>query len=50
MGSKFENFDFLRIHQYSTFDPPEADKCLLAFGELGVRCSTFNLFTVLSEL
>ena len=21
-----------------TFDPPEADKCLLAFGELDVRC------------
>ena len=23
---------------YSMFDPPEADKCLLAFGELDVRC------------
>jgi hypothetical protein len=23
---------------YSMFDLPEADKCLLAFGELDVRC------------
>jgi len=27
---------------YSKFDPPEADKCLLASGELDVRCSTFK--------
>jgi hypothetical protein len=26
---------------HSSFDPPEADKCLLAYGELDVRCSTF---------
>jgi len=29
----------------SKFDLPEADKCLLAFGELDVRCLTFNLLT-----
>ena len=28
---------------HSTFDPPEADKCLLAYGELDVRCSMFIL-------
>ena len=28
---------------HSTFDPPEADKCLLAYGELDVRCSMFVL-------
>jgi hypothetical protein len=26
----------------STFDPPKADKCLLASGELDVRCSFFQ--------
>jgi len=26
---------------HSKFDPPVADKCLLAFGELDVRCSMF---------
>jgi len=31
------------IH-YSMFDLPEADKCLLAFGELDVRCSLVSFF------
>ena len=30
---------------YSMFDLPEADKCLLASGELDVRCSTFISFS-----
>jgi len=29
---------------YSTFDLPEADKCLLASGELDVQCSMFISF------
>jgi len=28
--------DQAQRHQYWTFDPPEADKCLLAFGEFDV--------------
>jgi hypothetical protein len=31
-GAKFDG-------GYSMFDLPEADKCLLAYGELDVRCS-----------
>jgi len=28
---------------FLSFDPPEADKCLLAYGELEVGCSMFNV-------
>ena len=28
---------------FFSFDPPEADKCLLACGELDVGCSMFNV-------
>jgi hypothetical protein len=31
----------------SSYDPPEADKCLLAFGEFNVRCWTFKKYFTL---
>ena len=41
--------DKAQRHPHWTFDLPEADKCLLAFGELGVGRSKFNLFEILPE-
>jgi len=38
MVSLREIFLNLETKPYSKFDPPKADKCLLASGELDVRC------------
>ncbi len=35
------SYAFFFIGSHSSFDPPKADKCLLASGELDVRCSMF---------
>jgi len=39
---KNDRIPYLNIY-HSMFDPPEADKCLLAYGEFNVRCSMFNI-------
>jgi hypothetical protein len=42
--SRFALLGIFLNRQNTVFDLPEADKCLLASGELDVRCSTFLSF------
>ena len=46
LRSLFLIFHLFFIFFHSMFDPPEADKCSLAFGELNVRCSMFLFWLI----